>query len=104
MIYYFSLILIILGVFLIFTGTLGIIRFPDFFSRLHASSLLDSFGAPFTLVGFAFFFGFSPAATLKILLLVILWWMTSTITEYVISKARLREEFKEEFEEEQKSP
>lgn len=90
MIYYLSLFLIVVGVFFLFTGTLGILRFPDFFSRLHAASLSDSFGAPLILMGLALFFNV-VSIILKIVVLVMVLWVSSATTEYVISKAKFKE-------------
>ena len=39
-----SWILILGGVFFLFVGSLGMIRLQDFWSRLHAASIIDSVG------------------------------------------------------------
>ncbi len=35
-------------------GTVGVLRFPDFYTRLHAASVTDTSGATLLLVGMAF--------------------------------------------------
>ena len=41
-----------IGAFFVLVGGLGLIRMPDFFTRLHASSVADTAGAGFILLGF----------------------------------------------------
>lgn len=42
-----------LGAVLTLTGTVGVLRFPDFYTRLHAASVTDTAGAAFLLIGMA---------------------------------------------------
>ena len=35
---------ILAGVFFVFTGTLGMLRLPDFYTRLHAAGITDTMG------------------------------------------------------------
>lgn len=44
-------ILLLLGCIFCFIGTVGLMRFPDFFSRVHAASIIDSMGAILILLG-----------------------------------------------------
>jgi multicomponent Na+:H+ antiporter subunit G len=47
-------VLLALGVFLALTGSLGMLRMPDFYSRLHPAGKNDSLGSVFVLSGLAF--------------------------------------------------
>ena len=47
----FSWVFILLGCFLLLTGSLGLIRLPDFWSRLHGSSISDTGGVLFLILG-----------------------------------------------------
>ena len=47
----FSWIFILLGSFLLLTGSLGLIRLPDFWSRLHGASISDTGGVLFLILG-----------------------------------------------------
>jgi multicomponent Na+:H+ antiporter subunit G len=40
----FSIISLILGCFFILSGSLGLIKLPDVFSRIHAAGLIDTSG------------------------------------------------------------
>ena len=45
--------LVIIGSFFIISAVIGIIRFPDFYSRMHAAGVADSFGLFLCVIGFA---------------------------------------------------
>ena len=47
----FSWTFILLGSFLLLTGSLGLIRLPDFWSRLHGASISDTGGVLFLILG-----------------------------------------------------
>ena len=47
----FSWIFVLLGSFLLLTGSLGLIRLPDFWSRLHGASISDTGGVLFLILG-----------------------------------------------------
>ncbi|MFS1439124.1 monovalent cation/H(+) antiporter subunit G [Shewanella sp. 10N.286.48.A6] len=42
---------LLIGSFLCFSGGIGIIRFPDFYTRMHAASVTDTLGASSILIG-----------------------------------------------------
>jgi len=46
---------IIAGIFFFFTGVIGILRFPDFFSRMHATGKGDTLGTVLVLTGVALY-------------------------------------------------
>ena len=46
-----SWIFILLGSFLLLTGSLGLMRLPDFWSRLHGASISDTGGVLFLILG-----------------------------------------------------
>lgn len=48
-----SVILIVLGAIFFLAGTLGLLRFPDIFSRLHALTKADNLGLGFIASGLA---------------------------------------------------
>jgi multicomponent Na+:H+ antiporter subunit G len=51
--------LILIGMFFLIVGSIGMLRLPEVFSRAHALGVIDSLGALFVLGGLAFFEGFS---------------------------------------------
>ena len=44
-----------LGLFFFFAGTVGILRLPDFYSRLHAAGKCDSLAAVLMIIGIALY-------------------------------------------------
>ena len=48
-----SIILILLGALFFLAGTVGLLRFPDIFSRLHALTKADNLGLGFVASGLA---------------------------------------------------
>jgi len=74
------------GVFFIFTGSLGLLRMPDFFSRLHPAGITDSMGAPVLLTGLAIQNGWSLFSG-KIFLLILFLFLTGPTATNALSKA-----------------
>lgn len=54
--------LLLAGILLTFVGALGLLRFPDFYTRLHAAGITDTLGAGLFLAGLALEFGASLAS------------------------------------------
>jgi multicomponent Na+:H+ antiporter subunit G len=42
------------GVIFVLSGTIGVLRLPDFFTRLHAAGMTDTLGAELILIGLIF--------------------------------------------------
>lgn len=63
-----SITLLIVGAFFFFAGTVGLLRFPDVYSRLHALTKADNLGLGCVLVGLALQAD-SLAVALKLLLI-----------------------------------
>jgi multicomponent Na+:H+ antiporter subunit G len=74
------------GVFIILSGSIGMIRFPDVFTRLHAAGVVDSLGCPLVLLGLIVIEGFTIVA-LKLFLLLIVMLLTSPTACYALAKA-----------------
>ncbi|MGD2075868.1 MAG: monovalent cation/H(+) antiporter subunit G [Gammaproteobacteria bacterium] len=56
------------GGFFLIVGAIGILRFPDFFSRLHALGVCDSMGSGLILLGLMLQGGFT-LVTVKLILI-----------------------------------
>lgn len=90
-------ILLITGLFFFLAGAIGVIRFPDFYSRLHPAGMMDSLGLLLSMAGLALFtllhHGFSVASlltSLKILLIVVFVYITSPTATHAIIDAGMR--------------
>ncbi len=68
MIEWLSMALLLVGAFFFFAGTVGLLRFPDVYSRLHALAKADNLGLGCILLGLALQAD-SIAAAFKLLLI-----------------------------------
>lgn len=78
--------LVVLGSFFAFAGSLGIVRLPDLYTRLHASSKAVTLGVGGVAVG-SLLMGPSLATGAKILLSVIFLFFTAPISSHAIGRA-----------------
>lgn len=83
------------GAFFFFVGTTGLIRMPDVFCRMHATTKCDTLGAGLILVGLMIFNGFSMIS-LKLLLILIFIWLTNPTAAHIIAKAEYKKNHKKE--------
>lgn len=81
--------LVLLGCFLCFAAALGILRFPDVFSRMHAATKPQTLGLLFVVTGVAF--SLQNLHALGILLLVaILQLLTAPVAAHMVSRTAYR--------------
>lgn len=85
--HYLSAFLIFAGVFFFTVGVVGLLRFPDVYTRLHATTKCDTLGAGLILIGLIL--QGSPAVAVKLLLIIILLWITNPTAAHVIARAAL---------------
>ena len=88
-------IFIVSGLFFFTGGSIGILRFPDFYSRLHPAGKLDTMGLLMTMTGMALYtlqdFTLTALFTsLKILLIVVFIFITSPTATHAILDAGVR--------------
>jgi multicomponent Na+:H+ antiporter subunit G len=69
-------------------GTVGLIRMPDFFTRMHAASVTDTLGAGLILAGLVLQAGFTLIAV-KLLIIGLLILFTSPTATHALAKAAL---------------
>ena len=81
----FGTILLVLGVLLYGLGVLGLLRLPDAFSRMHATTKCDTLGVACVFLGIAFMSGVSPALW-HLLLIVLFMWLTNPTAAHAIAK------------------
>lgn len=79
---------VIIGVFLFASGTLGLIRLPDFYCRMHATGKCDTLGALLALTGLAIYNGFN-LVSLKIIFIVIFIFVANPTATHAIGRAAL---------------
>ena len=77
------------GIFFFFTSTVGILRFPDFFTRLHATGKGDTLAVLLFLTGFSLYEGFT-LTSLKIFFIAVFMFMAQPTATHALSRAGLR--------------
>jgi multicomponent Na+:H+ antiporter subunit G len=70
-----AIILMLAGVAFLLTGSIGLLRLPDFYSRAHATGKVDTMGILLLLLGMVVYSGFSLTSAK---LLVIIGFVTAT--------------------------
>lgn len=88
-----SWILLVTGGALVIVGGIGLIRLPDFFSRLHAVSIPDTLGAGLITAGLILQAGLS-LVSLKLLLILLFLLFTGPTATHALAKAALHGELK----------
>jgi len=81
-----SWLFIVAGGFFCVVGALGLLRMPDFFTRMHAASVTDTLGAGLLLVGLMLQAGLT-LVTVKLLFLAVLILFTSPTATHALAKA-----------------
>jgi multicomponent Na+:H+ antiporter subunit G len=77
------------GLFFFLAATVGLLRFPDFFCRLHATGKGDTLAVLLSLIGLGIYEGFS-FNTLKILFIAVFMFLAQPTSTHAISRAALR--------------
>jgi len=81
-----STILLALGVFLGISGAVGLFRFPDFFTRMHAAGITDTLCTACIIGGLVLQAGFTLIAV-KLIFILLFTWYTSPAAGHALIKA-----------------
>ncbi|MEO1918292.1 MAG: monovalent cation/H(+) antiporter subunit G [Paracoccaceae bacterium] len=79
---------ILSGAFFVVIGAVGTLRFPDFWSRLHAASVTESAGVLLVFAGLCIQAGFT-LITVKIIIIGIFLFITGPTSTHAIANAAL---------------
>ena len=69
-------------------GAIGLVRLPDFFTRIHATGVIDTLGVALTFAGLVILAGWTLVAAKLVLILWFLLWTGPTAT-HALAKAAL---------------
>lgn len=86
-------ILFFLGAFFILVSAIGLIRFSDLYTRMHATTKATSFGLLLIIVGASLHFNV-PVVWLKALLVIIFIYLTAPLAAHSIAKSAEDNEYK----------
>lgn len=81
--------LLVSGMLFFFAGTVGLLRFPDVFTRLHALTKADNLGLGLVTLGLVWEAGLSLIA-LKLILIWLLVLLAGTVTCHLVARYALR--------------
>ena len=76
------------GLFFMIVGTIGVVRMPDVYTRLHAAGMTDTMGAGLLLLGMCFQAGLTLVLVRLILIYAFLLF-TSPISTHALASAAL---------------
>ena len=76
------------GLFFMIVGTIGVLRMPDVYTRLHAAGMTDTMGAGLLILGMCFQTGLT-LLTLRLLLVYAFLLFTSPIGTHALARAAL---------------
>ena len=74
-----------LAVFIFFSEVLGFYKFTYVMNRMHAAAMGDTLGILLVLGGLMVFSGFT-ALSLKLLLTIVMLWLTSPVSSHLIGR------------------
>lgn len=80
--------LILFGSFSVITGAIGVLRFPDVFTRMHAASITDTLGAGALIGGLILQAGLTLIAV-KLCLILVFLFFTSPTSSFALAHAAL---------------
>ncbi|MEJ6949708.1 monovalent cation/H(+) antiporter subunit G [Natronospora cellulosivora (SeqCode)] len=78
--------MLLAGLFFFVVGTIGLLRMPDIYSRLHATTKCDTLGVFLILTGLMVGQGLTTVS-LKILLVLAFLWITTPTAAHAIARA-----------------
>jgi multicomponent Na+:H+ antiporter subunit G len=88
---YLAAALVLGGTFFGFVATVGLLRLPDLYSRLHAASKSDTLGSVLAIAGTAIVLGVSTES-MKMVFLVLFLFLTSPTAAHAIARAGREQE------------
>lgn len=80
--------LLVAGGFFCIVGAIGMLRMPDFYTRMHAASVTETLGAGFILVGLGLQAGFT-LVTAKLVMMGLLIFFVSPTATHALARAAM---------------
>ncbi len=86
--------LVSVGTIFFFIGTLGLLRFPDSYSRIHATTKCDTLGAGTIIIALALYdlalYGLFSLNTIKLLFIMLLIFAYSPTSGHLLARVAFR--------------
>ena len=88
------IVIVLAGTLVTLAGTIGLLRLPDFYTRLHATGKCDTLGTGLILAGLIIFhfvhYSSTPLVPIKLLILIIFVFVANPTATHAIVKAAYR--------------
>jgi multicomponent Na+:H+ antiporter subunit G len=81
-------VLLAIGSFFLIVGSIGLLRMPDVFTRMHATSVSDTMGAGFLILGMMVEAGFS-LVSVKLAIILAVFFFTSPLATHALARGAL---------------
>lgn len=85
---------VLAGLFFFFAATIGFLRFPDFYSRMHATGKGDTFGLLLCLIGLAIFnlyenpsWYMGVVQSVKLMSIAVFWFLASPTATHALLRS-----------------
>lgn len=88
-----SAICLLLGALLILSGGVGVLRFPDFFTRIHAAGVTETLATGLILIGLMIIAGWG-LVLFKLVLILLFILITSPTASHALTKSALHGKLK----------
>jgi multicomponent Na+:H+ antiporter subunit G len=85
---YLGWILIIIGMFFIISGIIALFRFPNFYTKLHAASVIECCGIPMCLIGLAMLQD-NYSSSFKLIAITIMLFILNPTLTFALGRASL---------------
>lgn len=85
----FSSLLLLIGSFLCISGGVGLLRFPDFFSRMHAAGVTDTLATAMIILGLVCLES-DVLVDIKLLIILLMTWFISPTASHALAHTALR--------------
>ncbi|MDX1393008.1 MAG: monovalent cation/H(+) antiporter subunit G [Gemmatimonadota bacterium] len=83
-----GMVFVLSGALFAIVGAIGLLRLPDFYSRIHGAGITDTLGAGLVLTGLMLYAGPSLAAV-KLVMILLFLWITGPTATHALAKAAL---------------
>ncbi len=83
---YIAVFFMLLGFFFVIVAAVGVLRLPDFYTRMHASGKSETLGVMLSLLGFAIYNGLN-LTSFKLVLISLFILLGNPIGSHAISRA-----------------
>jgi multicomponent Na+:H+ antiporter subunit G len=81
--------LLLSGAFLCVSGAVGLLRFPDFYTRTHAAAVTDTLGSALIILGLTLHAGLDYLVLSKLLFILLFFFFTIPTSSHALAMAAL---------------